>query len=76
MKQNGNASELRDCLERVSSKLTALHSTMCTTVLGLQAEEMEGQSLHVLQCLESSVHDICNMISEYIEDKGNEDISP
>ncbi len=76
MRQNENASELRDCLERVSLKLTALHSTLCTTALGLQAEGTEEQVLHVFQCLESSVNDIRNTVSECIDGKENEDIPP
>lgn len=76
MKRNEKELSARDCLERVSSQLTALHSTICTTMLGLQAEGIEEQSIHVLQCLESSVHDICNMISECIDIMDSTDSKP
>ena len=58
-----------EVMEKVSSKLGALHNTILSLYAELESENIEQQALDVIECIGFCVSDIKNYIDGNLKEK-------
>lgn len=58
-------------MEKVSSKLGALHNTILSLYAALESENVEQQALDIIECIGFCVNDIKNYIDNGLKEHYN-----